>query len=514
VYINLRREGRELCHVPVGDVPLEAIATEQTLAGFADLVLDGNGIVLDAHGSAGTGEWLLKEVVKGENIAARIHPGDLTFFKTNLRIAHEGVDYEGTMVLRWMRASGRWSKCTVALHRQSDGTIHLKLTGDEAEAMRRAEEQMRGVVEGSAQGIVVIDATGVVYVNDAFGRMIGYADAKESTALQSRDPNSMIHPDDRERVSERLRARIAGKEVMSHYDLRLVRRDGTIVWVETRAAFVKWDGKAASLSWMNDITQRKRMESELIRSKEAAEFANRSKTEFLANMSHELRTPLNAILGFSEVIREEMFGEVGQKRYIEYAQDIHASGEHLLELINDILDLSKLEAGKLDLRETAVALPKIVENCLTLLRNRATAGDVTLVTDIPPDLPALRADERSVKQVLLNLLSNAVKFTPRGGSVTTALAYTPRDGFSISVTDTGIGMTPEDIKIALSPFGQIDSQIAREHHGTGLGLPICRSLIELHGGELIVTSEPNVGTTMAAHFPANRAVHGSEAISA
>jgi PAS domain S-box-containing protein len=497
---------------PWGDAAVDA--TEHTLAGFADLVLDANGTVLDAHGSAGAGEWLLKDVVKGESLAARIHADDQAFFTTNLRLVHERVDYEGTLALRWVRPSGRWSHCTALLRRRSDGAVDMKLMGDEAEATRRAEAQMRGVVEGSAQGIVVIDQTGVVYVNDTFARMIGYADAKESTALQSRDPNSMIHPDDRQMVSNRLRARLAGSEVMSHYELRLIRRDGTTVWTETRAAFVRWNGKPASLSWMNDITQRKRMEEELIRSKDAAEFANRSKTEFLANMSHELRTPLNAILGFSEVIREEMFGAVGQQRYIEYAQDIHASGEHLLELINDILDLSKLEAGKLDLRETAVALPKLVENCLLLLRNKANAGGVTLLTEIPDGLPGLRADERSVKQVLLNLLSNAVKFTPRGGTVTTTLAYTPRNGFGIAVADTGIGMSEEDIKIALSPFGQIDSQIAREHHGTGLGLPICRSLLELHGGKLVVTSEIKVGTTMVAHFPANRAVIPADAISA
>jgi PAS domain S-box-containing protein len=489
-------------------------ASEHTLAGFAELVLDANGIVLDAHGSAGAGEWLLKDVAKGENIAPRIHAGDRTFFETNLRLVHERGDYEGTLALRWLRASGRWSNCMASLRRRSDGSIDMKLIGDEAEAMRRAEAQMRNVVEGSAQGVVVIDQTGVVYINDAFARMIGYADAQEGTQLQSRDPNSMIHPDDRERVSERLRARLAGKEVMSHYDLRLVRRDGSVVWTETRAAFVRWNGKPASLSWMNDVTHRKRMEAELVRSKDAAEFANRTKTEFLANMSHELRTPLNAILGFSEVIREEMFGPVGQKRYTEYAHDIHASGEHLLELINDILDLSKLEAGKLELRETAISLPKVVENCLMLLRNKATAGGVELLTEIPPNLPALRADERSTKQVLLNLLSNAVKFTPKGGRVTTSLSYSPRAGFSIAVTDTGIGMSAEDIKIALSPFGQIDSQIAREHHGTGLGLPICRSLLELHGGELLVTSEPNVGTTMTAHYPASRAVPHEDAISA
>src|SRR5262249_50585230 len=152
-----------------------------------------------------------------------------------------------------------------------------------------------------------IDQTGVVFVNDAFARMIGYADTAESMQ-HSRDPNTMIHPDDREMVGQRLRARLAGSEVLSHYELRLIRRDGTTVWTETRAAFVRWNGRPASLSWMNDITTRKHMEQELVRSKEAAEFANRTKTEFLANMSHELRTPLNAILGFSEVIREEMFG--------------------------------------------------------------------------------------------------------------------------------------------------------------------------------------------------------------
>ncbi|HSZ74514.1 MAG TPA: ATP-binding protein, partial [Rhizomicrobium sp.] len=291
----------------------------------------------------------------------------------------------------------------------------------------------------------------------------------------------------------------------------LITRDGTTVWTETRAAFVRWNGRPASLSWMNDITTRKHMEQELVRSKEAAEFANRTKTEFLANMSHELRTPLNAILGFSEVIREEMFGPVGQDRYIEYAQDIHASGEHLLELINDILDLSKLEAGRLELRESAVSLPKVVEHCLTLVKNRAAAGGVKLITEIPDDVPALRADERSVKQILLNLLSNAVKFTPKGGSVTTGITFSPRGGFHVAVTDTGIGMSAEEIEVALSPFGQIDSQIAREHHGTGLGLPITRSLLALHGGELSVKSEPKLGTTMTAHFPAERATQQTDA---
>ena len=489
---------------------MNAVASDHLLAGFADLVLDGNGIVLDVNGSPILGEWLIKDVAKGAALTQRVHPRDLEFYETNLALVRDRDGYEATLALRWVRASGRWSNCTLSLRKRADGNIDAHLRGDEAEATRRAEAQMRNIVEGSAQGIVVIDQTGVVFVNDAFARMIGYADTAESMQ-NSRDPNSMIHPDDREMVGQRLRARLAGVETLSHYELRLIRRDGETVWTETRAAFVRWNGRPASLSWMNDITARKHMEQELVRSKEAAEFANRTKTEFLANMSHELRTPLNAILGFSEVIREEMFGPVGQERYIEYAHDIHASGEHLLELINDILDLSKLEAGRLELRESAVLLPKLVEHCLTLVKNRAVAGGVNLLTEFADDVPALRADERSVKQILLNLLSNAVKFTPKGGSVTTAITFSPRNGFHVAVTDTGIGMSEEDIKIALSPFGQIDSQIAREHHGTGLGLPITRSLLALHEGELIVKSARNMGTTMTAHFPADRATQRTDA---
>ena len=276
------------------------------------------------------------------------------------------------------------------------------------------------------------------------------------------------------------------------------------MWVDARAALVNWDGQPASLSWMSDMNERKTMELELVQSKEAAEFANRTKTEFLANMSHELRTPLNAIIGFAEVIQGEMFGPVGLPKYVEYARDIHASGRHLLELINDILDLSKIESGKLELREESVAVGAAVEDCLTLVRNRAQKNDIALVIDVAPGLPKLTCDARALKQVLLNFLSNAVKFTPAGGVVTTGAARAPDGGMTLWVRDTGIGMKPSDIHVALSAFGQIDSKIARQHKGTGLGLPISKSLIELHGGALTVDSTPGHGTTMTAYFPAAR----------
>jgi signal transduction histidine kinase len=260
---------------------------------------------------------------------------------------------------------------------------------------------------------------------------------------------------------------------------------------------------------MTDVTDRKAMEDELMRSKDAAEFANRTKTEFLAHMSHELRTPLNAIIGFSEVIKNQMFGSDGLPRYIDYAADIHRSGQHLLDLINDILDLSKLEAGKLELHEAEVALADTVAQCCKLVGDSAREGQVRLIQEIGKGLPSLRADERALKQVLLNLFSNAIKFTPKGGVVTVRAHVQPDGGLGIEVSDTGIGIKVEDVKVALSPFGQIDSKLARQHKGTGLGLPICKSLVELHGGTFALESAPGKGTTVIVTFPTERVIRAA-----
>jgi two-component system cell cycle sensor histidine kinase PleC len=195
---------------------------------------------------------------------------------------------------------------------------------------------------------------------------------------------------------------------------------------------------------------------------------------------------------------------VGKPNYADYANDIHKSGQHLLELINDILDLSKLEAGKLELRETDISLSGIVEQTCTLMRNNARTGGVALIVDAPDSAPLMRADERALRQVMLNFLSNAIKFTPRGGTVTTRVRALPDGSLTFSVSDTGIGMNPDEVRTALMPFGQIDSMIARQHKGTGLGLPISKSLIELHGGCLSIASQPNKGTTLAVTFPAER----------
>jgi signal transduction histidine kinase len=230
------------------------------------------------------------------------------------------------------------------------------------------------------------------------------------------------------------------------------------------------------------------------------EAASRHKSEFLANMSHELRTPLNAILGFSEVLAERMFGEVNEKQ-AEYLQDILSSGRHLLSLINDILDLSKVEAGRLDLELGRFHLPTTLDNALTLVRERATRHGITLTQTVDPGLGDIVADERKVKQVLLNLLSNAVKFTPEGGRVGLT-ATAAEGGITIAVSDTGIGIAPEDQAAIFEEFRQVGRDDARKQEGTGLGLTLAKKFVELHGGRIWVQSQVGQGSTFSFTLPA------------
>ena len=237
---------------------------------------------------------------------------------------------------------------------------------------------------------------------------------------------------------------------------------------------------------------------------ETAARANQAKSEFLALMSHELRTPLNAILGFSDVIRSELYGAVGNLRYRDYAGDIHDAGSHLLSIINDILDLSKAEAGKLELHPEPMDLRRVVAACLRLVKERAHNNRLALSASVPVELPPVEADERKVKQILINLLSNAIKFTPAGGRVAVTAALADDGAVLVRVSDSGIGMAADAIPQALAPFGQIDSSLARKFEGTGLGLPLTKALIELHGGWLELDSTPDVGTTVTVAFPPER----------
>ncbi len=235
----------------------------------------------------------------------------------------------------------------------------------------------------------------------------------------------------------------------------------------------------------------------------ATELAYRTKSEFLANMSHELRTPLNAIIGFSQLIRDATMGPL-DTRYKGYADDILTAGQHLLNLINDVLDLSKIEVGRMELREEVVDIARLVKDCCRMVRERVSASGQQLEQVIGPDTPYVMADELRLKQIVLNLLSNAVKFTPTGGGIRVSTNLGPDGSLALSVADTGVGMTQDDIKTALTPFRQVEGSSSRRHEGTGLGLPLAKTLTELHGASFDIASEIGVGTTMTVTLPPQR----------
>ncbi|MGH6946729.1 MAG: ATP-binding protein [Kiloniellales bacterium] len=258
-----------------------------------------------------------------------------------------------------------------------------------------------------------------------------------------------------------------------------------------------------------DITAYRHAEKKLRAAKEKAELANRSKSELLANTSHELRTPLNAIIGFSEVMESEIFGPLGSQRYIEYAKDIHKSGEYLIRVIDDLLDLAKIEAGKHEPADDTVDLERSIATAVNITHGQAKAAKVTVKVRIEPNLPRLRADQRMVQQILLNLLSNALKFTPPAGRVEISAEACRSGELVIKVSDTGVGMSAEDLERAFEPFGRAKGALVRNFEGTGLGLPLTRSLVNLHGGLLEIESTPDVGTLAIVSFPAQRVLFKS-----
>jgi PAS domain S-box-containing protein len=330
--------------------------------------------------------------------------------------------------------------------------------------------------------------------------------APEDVALNDHDwHRQVVHPEDAEPSWERYQAFLSGPETSFVQEYRILSRFRGIRYVrsiceKTRDA----QGRVVEIAGaLQDITELRQRELELIKAKNAAEIANRSKTEFLANMSHELRTPLNAVIGFSQVIRDRYFGDAPD-RYSTYAADIYKSGQLLLKLISDVLDMSKLEAGKVELFEEAVDVPSVAADCLRMLQSRADEGQVRFEQNWERDLPPLHADARAVAQILLNVLTNAVKFSPPDRSVHLTGRLSDSGEYLIVIRDTGIGMSPEAMQNLFSAFHQADVTISRRFGGTGLGLAITKRLMELHGGSIDLSSEPDQGTRVVLRFPQAR----------
>ena len=258
-----------------------------------------------------------------------------------------------------------------------------------------------------------------------------------------------------------------------------------------------------------DITELTRREESLRTAKETAETASRSKSHFLANMSHELKTPLNAIIGFTDVMRMGLLGPVENPEYRTYVKDINTSANKLLSSINDILDVSRIEAGNVELHESAVNIEELFESAARLIRDRLDNAGLKLVVDLPSRLPRLHGDKRKVKQILVNLLANAVKFTPAGGHVKLSAGIGENGGLRLVVEDTGIGIAPEQLQAVMEPFAQVETDLDRRFEGLGLGLPLSRGLARLHGGDLVLESQPGKGTTATLTLPPERSIEST-----
>lgn len=418
-----------------------------------------------------------------------------------------GIALTLTAALYLRSASLRRSEIVEMAHslQLANATLQQRVADEKrmAAALRESERKYRTIFENAGVGIFQVAPTDEwLNANVRAAQTLGYSDAEDLLREQPDLHHRLfIHGVARRDWFDRLRM---GNQ--KGYEVELYTKDQRSIWVSMSGHAVR-DDNGGILYYectMVDVTERREAERALVAAKEQADFANRSKSEFLANMSHELRTPLNAIIGFSEIIKDQMFGPVGQTQYTEYAKDIFDSGALLLSLINDILDMSKIEAGSRILTEKPLDLEQIIESCLRLVTGRAKEQKLRLHLRVPKDIPPLYGEERAMKQILTNLLTNAIKFTPEGGTVTLTAKLDEWSRMRIEVTDTGIGMAPEELPTALAPFGQIESALSRKHQGTGLGLPLTKALVELHGGILEIHSRAGIGTTVAVILPASR----------
>jgi PAS domain S-box-containing protein len=373
-----------------------------------------------------------------------------------------------------------------------------------AEALLVAEARTTAIVEAAADAIVTIDEQGVIRsFNPAAEQLFGMP---ASEMLWSR-VERLMPPD----VAIRHRQAFGafrpgfGRRLMgSNGDIVAVRGDGSTFPIELSISAIEAGGRRLFVGIFRDITRRKRAELELIAAKEAAEAADLAKSAFLATMSHELRTPLNAVIGFAQVIEMRLHGEDTGQRTIEYATHIRKSGEHLLGIIDDILDISKIESGSLELQEMPLSMADIVDESVSLVSIQAGECNVAVSADVDGALPPMFGDPLRLRQILVNLLSNSIKFTEPGGTVTLQAVRDGDGGLTLEVADTGVGMAPEDIPKALAPFSQVDQSASRRYEGAGLGLSLTKRLVEAHQGHFAIVSAPGRGTTVTLRFPRSR----------
>jgi PAS domain S-box-containing protein len=382
----------------------------------------------------------------------------------------------------------------------------IGLPAGDADPLGLAFEQ---IVRGTTEAVVAIDAAQrIVHFNQGAERLFGWA--AEAVVGQ---PLGVLLPEAvRDAHAAHVSAYMAGQGAVrwmnDRSDIAALKADGTVFPAEATILASGQPDTPVYAAVLRDVTARRETEARLRehvaalkQARHAADMANRAKSEFLAGMSHELRTPLNAIIGFAQLMTEGLHGPLGAPQYADYVRDIRDSGEHLLRIVNDILDVSRIETGHIQLALDSVALAEVLESCRRLIAPRALAGCLHL--DVDPGPPGLKieVDPRYLKQVLINLLANAVKFTPEAGRITLAAARTADGGVEISVADTGVGIAVDQLERIFEPFVQGDGSLARRFEGSGLGLSLVRSLIELHGGTASIDSAVGAGTKVRLTLP-------------
>jgi PAS domain S-box-containing protein len=424
------------------------------------------------------------EKTKIHNHWTRVRVEQRVDWKFVFRIVGALVLVGGTIVviiLRWNRALAR--------------EVNDRKRAEEA--LRQHEENLRGMYDSTTVGICVLDLQGRFIENNAtWRRMLGYTE-EEHRRLTNLD---VTHPGDRDETRKLIVSLKKGDIGAYRQEKRFMRKDGSIFWGDISVAPIrdKSDQPQAIIGMLVNITDRKHMEEELIHAKQVAEDANKAKSVFLANMSHELRTPLNAILGFTELILDKIYGDVPEKIH-EVLGRLDKNGRHLLGLINDVLDISKIEAGRLKLSLNEYSMQEVVQTVFTAVESLATEKNLALKIDVSQDLTIGKGDEQRISQVFLNLVGNAIKFTETG-EVRVEVSAT--DGtFLVAVSDTGPGISEADQKNIFEEFHQVDDSSTREKGGTGLGLSIVRRIIEMHGGRIWVESSLGKGSTFRFKLP-------------
>lgn len=371
-------------------------------------------------------------------------------------------------------------------------------------AHRSAEKKYEEMFVNALNGIYQVKIDGqFINVNRAFADILGYSNVEE--LINDANMNGkQIYADEKQRTM--LEMQITQKGIVEGIEIEIIKKDGSKAWLleNIRSVYDDSGDVAYFEGTVWDITKRKEIDQALRKAKLEADLTSRARIEFMANMSHELRTPLNAVIGFSEIIRNEVMGPIEQDAYKEYAADIHDSGKQLLAIINDILALSQIEIGERELKEKEFPVLRVIQSVINLLEHKIKKSKIKVVVDIPKNIPNIFAEELAFKQIFMNIIGNSVKFTHEGGEINISADLNEIGAMIIEVSDTGVGMSDDEIEKALQPFGQVETEMSRDNSGTGLGLSIVQSLVDLHGGRFIIVSKKGIGTTIKLEFPKER----------